>query len=288
MRSLRYHRHIYTYCPYCGPVADADDDLKDLLQRATATTDRESEERWDIVRHLHGKTDRRTFEAASVLARSGDLQQRVLGLDILAQVGYRASRPFADETLPVVLEACDDDRWEVLDSAIAALGHLSDIRGLPAVLRHADHPSEEVRFAVAVALPTVAGELPDDGVIAAMIRLSQDVDGEVRDWATMGLGTRLEVDNPAIRDALAARLDDDEGDTAGEALLGLALRKDSRALAPLLAWLDDQPGNLVVEAAAALGSPEALPALLRLKEEGWEEGDPRPSVLDDAIQACSG
>ena len=59
-------------------MADADDDLEDLLQRATAITDRESEERWDIVRHLHGKTDRRTFEAASVLAhqaiwRSGSL-----------------------------------------------------------------------------------------------------------------------------------------------------------------------------------------------------------------------
>ena len=43
---------------------------------------------------------------------------------------------------------------------------------------------------------------------------SQDVEGEVRDWATMGLGSRLEVDNPAIRNALAARLDDLEGDTA--------------------------------------------------------------------------
>ena len=176
----------------------------------------------------------------------------------------------------------------MLDSAIAALGHLAASRALPAVLRHANHSSEEVRFAVAVALPSVAGELPDDEVIAAMIRLSRDVDGEVRDWATMGLGTRLEVDNPAIRNALAARLDDDERDTAGDALLGLALRKDSRALAPLLACLDDQPGNLVVEAAAALGSPEALPTLLRLKEQGWEDSDPRPSVLDDASQACSG
>jgi HEAT repeat protein len=103
----------------------------------------------------------------------------------------------------------------------------------------------------------------------------------------MGLGSMLEVDSPAIRDALAARLDDQEGDTAGEALLGLARRKDPRALEPLLIWLDDQPGNLIVEAAAALGSPRALAALLRLENEGWEAGDARPSVLDDAIRACS-
>lgn len=265
----------------------ADDDLEDLLRRAAAIDDRESDERWAIVRELHRRTDRGTVDAACVLARSPNLQQRILGLDVLAQVGYAADRPFLDESLPVVIDACEDDRWEVLDSAIAALGHLADVRGLPAVLQHAHHPSEEVRFAVAMALPPVAGGSAADQVVSALISLSGDPDGEVRDWATFGLGSGLELDSAEIRDALVARLDDDEGDTAGEALLGLALRKDERTLAPLLARLADEPGNLIVEAAAALESPEALPALLRLRQEGWEKDDPRPSVLTDAIQACS-
>ena len=92
------------------------------------------------------------------------------------------------------------------------------------------------------------------------------------------------------QDPLADRLADEEGDAADskgrfKALLGLALRKDQRELAPLLASLDDQPGNLIVEAAASFGSPEALPLLRRLKEARWQEHDPRPSVLDDAIEA---
>ncbi len=82
-------------------------------------------------------------------------------------------------------------------------------------------------------------------------------------------------------------LTDEEGDTAGEALLGLARRGDQRALAPLLAWLDGEPGNLIVEAVAELAAIEALPALLRLKHAGWQRDEPRPSVLDDAIRACS-
>ncbi len=103
----------------------------------------------------------------------------------------------------------------------------------------------------------------------------------------MGLNAPFEADSEQIRDALAARLADTEGDTAGEALLGLAQRKDPRALAPLLAWLNaDHPGNLVVEAAAALGAAEALPALVRLKNEGWQDRDCRPSVLGEAIEAC--
>ncbi|MCU1487126.1 MAG: hypothetical protein JWN67_3872 [Actinomycetia bacterium] len=207
---------------------------------------------------------------------------------MLGQIGYDADRPFLEETLPIVIGACEDDHLEVLDAAIAALSHIRDERGLPAVLRHAGHPSDEIRFDVAAALPSVAGDPPAEDAVRALICLTADPDAEVRDWATFGLGSQLEVDNAAIRQALAARLTDEEGDTAGEALVGLARRHDLRTLPVLLARLDDEPGNLVVEAAAELSAPEALPALLRLKEAGWQDNDPRPSVLDDAIQACSG
>ena len=155
-------------------------------------------------------------------------------------------------------------------------------------MRHAGHPSADVRCSVAVAIPGAAGDPPGPRAIEALIALSADPDAETRDWATFGLGSQLEdQDTDAIRDALAARLDDPDGDTAGEALLGLALRRDPRALPALLARLGDDPGNLIVEAAAALGAPEALPALQRLQREGWQLDEPRPSVLDDALRACA-
>jgi HEAT repeat protein len=257
-----------------------------LLARALAT--RDEEERAAIVAQLHARTDRAAFEGACALARSGGLAERVLGLEILGQIGYPAGRPFLEDTLPVVLACCGDDRPEVLASAIIALGHLADTRALPAVLARVAHPSEEVRFAVAFALPSAAGDPPAGEAAAALVSLTRDPDPDVRDWATMGLNAPFEADNEQIRDALAARLADTEGDTAGEALLGLAQRKDPRALAPLLAWLNaDHPGNLVVEAAAALGAAEALPALVLLKNEGWQDRDCRPSVLGEAIEACS-
>jgi len=91
-----------------------------LLARALAT--RDEEERAAIVAQLHARTDRAAFEAASALARSGGLAERVLGLDILGQIGYPAARPFLEDTLPVLLSCCGDDRPEVLSSAITALG----------------------------------------------------------------------------------------------------------------------------------------------------------------------
>ncbi|GAA3228774.1 HEAT repeat domain-containing protein [Dactylosporangium siamense] len=258
-----------------------------LLRRAAALADTDAEARWEIVVELHRRTDRETFEAACRFARAGGTAERVLGLDVLGQIGFAVDRPFLEETLPVLTAACADDRPDVIDAAVTALGHVGDHRALATILGHAGHVSDEVRFAVAGTLPRVAGDPPDPRAVAALIRLSADPDPEVRDWATFGLGSQLDADGEQVRAALAARLTDEDGDAAGEALLGLARRGDPRALAPLLAWLDDDPGNLVVEAAGVLGASEALPALLRLKESGWQLRDPMPFVLDTAIQACS-
>jgi HEAT repeats len=267
-------------------AGDRHEDLVSLLGRAAAM-DHEAQKRWDIVGELHRRTDRPAFEAARSLARSGHVDEQVLGLDILGQIGYPENRPFAAETLPILVAACDDGSPVVLDSAITALGHLADPRGLAAVLRQLAHAEVAVRFAVAWALPFLAGDPAAGEAIAALIRLSADPDPGVRDWATFGLGSQIQADSAPVRQALAARLDDPDGDTAGEALVGLAGRRDLSVLPVLLSRLEDSPGNLVVEAAAALGAPAALPALQRLKLNGWQQDDPRPSVLDDAISACT-
>ena len=275
----------------CVDFDSVDFDPAEAISRAAAIDDRESHARWDLIGRLHRRTDRAAFEAALAAARSADPAARLVGLDVLGQIGYRADRPYHEETLPVLIAEIDQARDDQLvEAAISAAGHLCDVRALPAVLRHVGSPDDDVRFAVAAALPMLCDEAATgpELLVSALIELTQDTDSSVRDWATMGLGGQLAADTPAVRDALAARLDDSAGDTAGEALIGLARRHDPRALAPLLAWLDDGPGDLIVEAAAALGAPEALPALLRLKAEGWQDGEPRPGILDEAIEACGG
>ena len=70
---------------------------------------------------------------------------------------------------------------------------------------------------------------PGEDALAALIELSADEASGVRDWATFALGTLAEDDGDALRDALAARLDDPDEDTRLEAVHGLALRGDARA-----------------------------------------------------------
>lgn len=197
--------------------------------------------------------------------------------------------------LAAAAEALDEND---VGAGVSALGQLYDPRALPGILRHAAYPSPDVRMAVAAALPGCMGAGAEndaghaaliDAALSTLIALARDEDADVRDWATFGLGSQLDVDTSAVREALADRLDDPEGDIAGEALVGLARRRDPRALPRILAWLDGEPGNLIVEAAEELAAPECLPALLRLKERGWQAEVPSDvAKLHDAIAACSG
>jgi HEAT repeats len=92
------------------------------LRRAAAIADFEDDARWAIIRELHRRTDRTAFDAVCALARSADIRERIVVLDVLAQIGYSASRPFLEETLPVLIDACDHGDADVVATAVSALG----------------------------------------------------------------------------------------------------------------------------------------------------------------------
>ena len=147
-----------------------------------------------------------------------------------------------------------------------------DDAALPVLLTLAAHDEAGVRRAVAQALPSVLGEADPVDAVRALIQLSRDPDDDVRDWACFALGTQLsEVDNRALRDALAARLGDPHDDTRCEALLGLARRRDERALPVLLDRLArDNVYSLEIDAAGALGHP-SLHWMVRGHLSGWDD-----------------
>ena len=87
----------------------------------------------------------------------------------------------------------------------------------------------------------------------------RDADEDVRDWATFGLGVQGDLDSDEIRDALWQRISDPSPDVREECLVGLAKRKDHRALEVLVAALNQpEVSNRVREAAAEfLGEQQA-------------------------------
>jgi HEAT repeat protein len=243
---------------------------------------------WGYVSHLQKLGTRAVFERAAALCSATGAPSRRLGLDILAQLGYEVGRPFVEQALPIAIELASDPELSVRVSAISALGKQWDVRALPTVLEHRLDADPDVRLAVAQAVPSVVSDPPEADAVASLLELMRDSACDVRDWATLGIGTLLEdVDGDDIRQALTERLDDPDGDTAGEALVGLARRRDPGIIERVRGLLaEPNVGNLTVEAAGELADPRLLPALERLRTTGWSQRDPRGRLLEPAIAAC--
>ena len=177
-----------------------------------------------------------------------------------------------------------EDSPEVLASIGIALGHRGDARGIGPLLPFQQHPNADVRYGVVFGL---LGHT-DPRAIDCLIALSADPEVRVRDWATFGLGVQIDTDTPELRAALRARLQHPDGDTAGEAMVGLARRKDAQVVAPLRELLQaGDVGSLPLEAAVALADQLLLPTLQQVQAQ-WSGNQEWPyQLLEEAIAACT-
>ena len=260
--------------------------LDDIVATALSQ-DAESDSYWECVGELHRRVNREVFERAAEMCSASDVRSRQLGLDILAQLGSQTERPFLENVLPIARALAEDPDAAVRTSALSALGHQWDPRSLPTLLRHQVDPDANARWTVATAIPCVVSVPPEPSAVAALLALMRDEDSDVRDWATFAIGSLLVVDGNEIRVALTERLADSDGDTAGEALVGLARRGDLSILDHVNELLGNpRVGNMTVEAAGELADPVLLPALERLHAAGWAQSDPLGGILETAIAAC--
>ncbi len=85
--------------------------------------------------------------------------------------------------------------------------------------------------------------------VASLVAWSRSANAHVRNWATAVLAVR-DSDSEAVRSALLDRLADSDRATRDQALLGLALRRDGRAIVPLIRALGEDGADSVLVAAA--------------------------------------
>lgn len=251
----------------------------------------ESDTRQQVIWELHRRARDEIFLAAQHLSAQADPLARVLAADILGQLGsleYEGKeelRPFTRQSLPILLRLLEDQDDRVIAAAITALHHHYRFEPIAEVPALASHASRRVRLATAMNLWPAYGGTQFPAAIEMLIRLSEDDDESVRDWAAFSLGAIAGPDTPEIRDALYRRLDDSDFDTRSEAMIGLAERKDQRVVPFIAAALaSDTVGALAVEAAGAIASPDLLPVLLELRS--WWDVD--AALLETAIRNCGG
>ncbi len=226
-----------------------------------------------------------TFDAAVALCESGDRIGKCVGTDILCALNADWKRyhfPFAERSAPVLDRLLDDPDRNVV---VAALQAIAGLGGVPTarLVPLAAHASKWVRFTLIDALKV----RDDDIALRTVIALSQDEDGSVRDWATFRLGTS-DLDSPPIREALVARLTDPDDDARGEAIVGLARRRDPRVVEVLGPELDFQTtskraNDFAVKAVELMPSRAYVPALERMLVR-----DPENGGISNALAKCLG
>jgi HEAT repeat protein len=259
----------------------------DALFRATLEGDDESDQSWDAIHELRRIGSREVFEQASQWVRSDDKRLRRRGIDVLAQLGKTMEHrdtAFGTETLSIVLDTLGREQIPaIIESCIIALGHVGGPSNLARIHSFLTHPDPDVRLAVAVTLGSFSSE-PE--ATQGLLKLMEDKDAHVRDWATFGLGKSDEPDSPEIREAFLARVRDKHRDAREEAIAGLCNRKDIRVLPHLIRALERRRvSRCVIESACDLLEVPA-PAW----NDDWNAGGLAASLrtrFADALQSNS-
>jgi methionyl-tRNA formyltransferase len=218
-----------------------DRELGELLELARAEWAVEDAEWYPYAAALVMRGGRDVLEAAIALGAEEDPVARDLAAFVLGQLGAEVPAFPQEQAAALAAMAARESDPAVVDAIACAFGQLGSPHGQEWLLQQSGHPDARVREGVAFALGGRSG----DGPLRGLIALSGDADVNVRDWATFALGTLAEQDTPELREALAARVDDADAETRLEAIHGLALRGDERALDPALDVLAAADGDSV-------------------------------------------
>lgn len=229
------------------------------IEQLFAVVVREEDEdaRWTAIRELHALGTREVYERALELSRSAHVAERVRGAEVLGQLHM-----WAAEATPALLSMLEDGDDAVIEAAVHALGQRQDPQAVEPLGRVAQHQAPSVRWAVATALEDL---IADERAERVLLTLMRDEDTSVRDRATFAVGSLSDHDTPRIRAALAERLNDEDQSVANEAALGLARRRDARAIPYLAVAVESADGELE-EAVDEITSPDMLPDLLKARD----------------------
>jgi len=228
---------------------------------------------WDNIRELRSRANSNVFNVCVKLIKSSRPKERIIGIDILAQLGL-TPRPFFKESRKIFFEILKKEKnLKVLLSVLYAIGHNNEklkSDEVALLVSFKNNTDEGVREGLVFALLSVDNKLAID----TLIHLSTDKVSHIRDWATFGIGSQIERNNKFIREALWLRVDDLNQETKLEAIVGLAKRKDNRVKEIIERELiNGEYGTLLFEAIEELNDKAFIPLLQQnLKKSKVDKG----------------
>lgn len=196
--------------------------------------ERDADDTWRYINELRLRGTPEALDMAMEYCRSIDPRWREIGLQVLAQFGFRQpveQRWYLSDCRDLALRGLEDPNIHVVRAAAMALAHLKHHCPCEeALLGLESHTDPEVRLASACGLFGINSQAAQH----ALLRLMEDEDQDVRDWATMAIGQGDES-SPQIMAALRKRWQEETFlDARDEAIWGLARFHDREAIEELL------------------------------------------------------
>ncbi|WP_405377574.1 hypothetical protein [Nonlabens sp. Asnod3-A02] len=217
---------------------------------------------WENVSELRKRPNQDVYKKAYELAKSDIDNQKIIGLDILQQLGFhpRFNKKQTVELHFELLKEIQSDK--VLKSIFHGIGHNNDElneKQISKLVEFKTIKNTDIKHALISAL----SGLENSNAINTLIEFTEHKTSTIRNWATFGIGTLIESDNREIRNALWKRIDDTDFETKSEAIVGLANRKDEKIKGVIKSELKNGDyGTLLFEAILTLDDKDFLPLLI--------------------------
>lgn len=236
---------------------------------------------WENISELRSRKTKTIYEKSCQLLNSINQKEKIIGIDILAQLGI-PPRPFLKETMKLIFENLKKEtNPNIVKSLLYAIGHNNEKLSkseISLICSFKNSSKNIVRESLVFSLLGVE----NNEAIETLILLSNDKTNYIRDWATFGIGTQIELTNDKIINALWNRIDDKNRDTKDEAILGLAKRKDKRIKEIIERELiKDKFNGLLFEAIEELGDKDLIESTENYLSKCEKEENPNPEWLSN-------
>jgi hypothetical protein len=236
---------------------------------------------WDNISELRSRTNKTVFEKCQDLVSSNIPKERMIGIDILAQLGV-SPRPFYNETIKLYFDLFENEKdCKVLSSLFYAIGHNNDNLNqeqINKLIAFKTSNNSSVRQGLVSSLLGV----DNNKAIDTLIDLSNDKVPSIRNWATFGIGSQIETNNNKIKKALWNRIIDKNQDVKLEAIVGLAHRKEIKVKEVIKQELTrGEFGILLFEAIELLNCVDFIPLLKNNLTVGKSDSRIKPDWLKD-------
>jgi len=225
---------------------------------------------WEYIRILRSRPDNDVFRQCVELTTSDIPKNRMIGIDILAQLGV-SPRPFYKETIELYFNLLEIEKEpKIIMSILYGIGHNNEKLNKTQIKKLCSLAYTKNSLIKNGLVFSLLGK-NDVNAIKTLIHLSADRLNHIRDWATFGIGSQIDKDTIEIRNALWKRVNDKHQDTKLEAIVGLARRKDNRVKEIIERELiGGEYGTLLFDAILHLKDKDFLPLLcenLKLAED---------------------